>query len=720
MKNNDVPKWGEFGAPLLPSNVTSILGAEGVPNWLRNELGISQLAKIAALSEPKDRNSLLPHSSAAVRFAVNFVKTHLDQIHDISIIPDGGMQNVPLDSIRFSNRVIHRLKENQIWDLELLRRLVVRDLLRIPALGVVSMLDFMCTLEAAMVHGQLSLLSEQEEPIDLRAQIAALIDASQSDWADKISAEDSRFRDAFSPGWGSYQDRVERIISRKDVGSIIEIGRATKRILEVVEEVNSKLLEDQLEDFFGEMSGFPPERRRALLQRFGWLGAPPLTLEETGRLLDITRERVRQIEKKLREQFPRHRLYMPALEKAVKILEDNTPLRLNESSDLLKAAKLTNIDFHPKSIIKAASDCNIPSSLRLQRVKGEYLLFSKIDEKQVDKIAQLGRSQCASSGMTSTSEITSQANDGGLEIDESQVAKLLRSIDEFQFVSKRWFWCETIKPYRNRLINQCRKMLSVTTPIHFGKLRQGLKREYRFRNSANGKVLKWSLIVPPEKYLRKFLEANPSFHCDEKGYVSSSSTLDYKEELGESDRIVVEALRSSPSGLMDRQSLRDECLKRGINPNTFDVSLTYSCVVEHITMNTWGLIGADISTASVEAMRVSNAEKGRKKRVMGYGWTDEGKIWVSVIVPGSTANPVLGIPAGVKKFLCGKHFSAASLDGIDYGTVGVNEAGTAFGFGRFLQQKIAEKGDTLLLVFDHMSRTVELDLGDSNLINQFE
>ena len=64
---------------------------------------------------------------------------------------------------------------------------------------------------------------------------------------------------------------------------------------EPVESVFNSSLQDTLEEVLGQLN----ERERRIIQlRYGLLGEGPLTLEETGKMLGITRERVRQIQEK--------------------------------------------------------------------------------------------------------------------------------------------------------------------------------------------------------------------------------------------------------------------------------------------------------------------------------------------------------------------------------------------------------------------------------------
>jgi RNA polymerase primary sigma factor len=64
---------------------------------------------------------------------------------------------------------------------------------------------------------------------------------------------------------------------------------------EPFELVFSMTLQETMEDILSYLS----EREMKIIQlRFGLAGEGPLTLEETGKLLGITRERVRQIQEK--------------------------------------------------------------------------------------------------------------------------------------------------------------------------------------------------------------------------------------------------------------------------------------------------------------------------------------------------------------------------------------------------------------------------------------
>jgi RNA polymerase primary sigma factor len=102
----------------------------------------------------------------------------------------------------------------------------------------------------------------------------------------------------------------------KKVKEVLKLSQETSSLDTVVDEGNMTRLEDLIrddnseepfEDAFSEVLQDTmknvvaelPERENLIIQlRFGLNGEPPLTLDETGRLLGITRERVRQIQER--------------------------------------------------------------------------------------------------------------------------------------------------------------------------------------------------------------------------------------------------------------------------------------------------------------------------------------------------------------------------------------------------------------------------------------
>jgi hypothetical protein len=260
-------------------------------------------------------------------------------------------------------------------------------------------------------------------------------------------------------------------------------------------------------------------------------------------------------------------------------------------------------------------------------------------------------------------------------------------------------------------------MLSVTSPISVSCLRDGIRREYTFRNlSGSGK---FDLRVPPAEVLRAFLGDHPDFMVDVDDRVSSTRPLDYRSQLGPSDRTIVDVLRSTPSGVLDRATIIAECVERGINVQTVNVDLTYSCLLEHIDTNIWTLRGSDVNPSAIEALRQANALRPRETRVRDFGWTANGNLWVAAVVPPITQPFVFNCPPGSRSYLAGHKFRAVMQDGMPCGTLGVTDDGTVYGFNAFQQLSNCDPGDIAVVEFSLSESHATLVVGNEELIDLY-
>jgi hypothetical protein len=270
---------------------------------------------------------------------------------------------------------------------------------------------------------------------------------------------------------------------------------------------------------------------------------------------------------------------------------------------------------------------------------------------------------------------------------------------------------------RDRLRNITRKMLSVAAPIELSSLREGVRREYRYRGHRGVKT--WALLVPPRSVLRCYYKAHPEFEIDENDFVRPVEPLDYRTELALNDAILVDVLRSVPTCVLDRASLWIECERRSMNVNTFSLYLTYSPAIVHLGTDIWTLRGLRIDPAAVEALRQANALRQKEKRVLDHGWTANGQLWVATRLPSSHSGSfIFGMPGAIKRYLTGRQFAVKDDDGVDYGSIRVNDEGSSYGFSPFLRQRGADEGDILIAEFDLSGGTALLRLGDDELLEE--
>jgi hypothetical protein len=238
-------------------------------------------------------------------------------------------------------------------------------------------------------------------------------------------------------------------------------------------------------------------------------------------------------------------------------------------------------------------------------------------------------------------------------------------------------------------------MLSVATPMDISDIREGVRRVFKYRRTRGNSG--WPLMVAPRAVLAAFYEAHPEFIVRD-GAVESVAPLDYKRELSPSEQVMVDVLRSSPTGLLDRASFEKSCIDRGVTRETFSVFTTYSSVIAHLSTDVWTLRGLTVNPLAVEALRQANAERPREKRILAYGWTPAGHLWLGVRLP--VGGAVVGIPGAIRHFVANRDFEAKEAGRGSAGTIRIDEGGTSWGYGPFLRRAGADEGDVLLIDFD--------------------
>jgi hypothetical protein len=620
-------------------------------------------------------------------------------------------------------------------DLEKLSSLTYGQLLEMQGLGAKSVIQF--GLRAETVRTSEPAISA-EVPAELNSgTVEALRRVASADWADLISGSDPRFSDIVPNSGDSIATMVEALLASLEpvdgsgrsrisvtnqlptfMTDPVSLAAWVKAIESRVSRLESLTLEASLIELFEHFTGLKGPRRDALLARFGWSGAPPRTLEEAGRLVSVTRERIRQIESRVRKKLPTTPTYVPALMRALQFLADAAPIEVDKVPSALQGVGNTRVAFAAESVIAAASDLHIDTPILIAVARGVRLVTRAANTAHVSAILITARKKAGASGVVSANDVAvAVSHRSKVECSPEDVMRTLAASTRFRNICGTWFWVTDLPERRNRLVNVCRSMLSVTSPISVSCLRDGIRREYTFRNlSGSGK---FDLRVPPAEVLRAFLGDHPDFMVDVDDRVSSTRPLDYRSQLGPSDRTIVDVLRSTPSGVLDRATIIAECVERGINVQTVNVDLTYSCLLEHIDTNIWTLRGSDVNPSAIEALRQANALRPRETRVRDFGWTANGNLWVAAVVPPITQPFVFNCPPGSRSYLAGHKFRAVMQDGMPCGTLGVTDDGTVYGFNAFQQLSNCDPGDIAVVEFSLSESHATLVVGNEELIDLY-
>ena len=299
---------------------------------------------------------------------------------------------------------------------------------------------------------------------------------------------------------------------------------------------------------------------------------------------------------------------------------------------------------------------------------------------------------------------------------EDDIRRILRTESGCEFLDNDWFWFTDLPTGRNRLENLGKRMLCVASPQSIVSIREGVRRAFTYRSKSN--ATRRTLVVPPLAAMKKFFQRHPGFRVEGE-LVAGVGLLVYGDLLGEGEKVLTEVLRSIPGGVLDRKTLTDSCVMRGLNQNTVSLYTSYSPIIEHLGLDLWKLRGVQVDPAAVEAVRELNQLRPRENRLLDFGWSPEGKLWIAWRLPGSATGLVLGVPGAVRRYLTSTTFQAYTKDDERAcGQIGVNDGGSSYGYVRFLQYSGADEGDTLLAEFDLGSRRVTLSIGDETVFEQ--
>jgi hypothetical protein len=715
---DELASWGQPGAPLLPRSLVTLWGSDPLPSWVLQETKLPEASTIAALAHEIWAHGLTQISPRLRGYAINLVTGRRDQIDSVRVLSSGWPESLAPWDLPLEKRTKNCLERvGLMHSPDVLANVTFGQLFSIGGMGVVSILDFASTAEAAIEQ-----LGNREPIANSSLDAAAgdsLLELIEEPWARQISDQDPRFADLLPNGRGTLYERIDSLTEKPLEGdrALLELSEAVPALRRRIQEIEVLPLDIALREFLYALTGISDKRFDALLARFGWGGNESATLEDAGAMAGVTRERIRQLQQRVLKRLPDHPVFMPSLDRGLDALQQSVPLDRMQAALLLQKQGISSQAFDPISLLETAAIFKRTLKLQHEIYRGHMrIVVTTAVPRSADSLINIAHRQAGASGASNVQEVVAEATAHGIQTSEPEVFALLQEFSDLEFLDTEWFWHPSGSAARNRLRNATRKMLAVASPLGIATVREGLRREYRWRTRKGGR--NWPLVVPHKSVLRAFYRANAEFRIDEQDNLRPAAPLDYRDELGECELILVDALRSFPTCVLDRASYLTACSERGMNENTFSVYLTYSAIVAHLGTDIWSLRGIQLDPAAVEAVREVNAASPRERRVLDQGWTEDGWLWVAVRLPPQSAGFVFGIPAAVKRYLAAREFEATSDEGAPCGKIKVRDDGMSWGYGPFLNRSGADEGDILIVTFSLTENRAILRLGDDEVLDE--
>jgi hypothetical protein len=694
------------GKPLVPLPLQPVLAEEPIPGEVLKRYGLPPDSRVAQLDEMLD-GRLSPEQLEELASVVK--EAAQQRRFDLMALDAPLFEDRPIiDALDLIPRTRNNLIRGGLVDGGRLRPTTIGTAARIKGFGVGALLDVLTAVTAGgpgRPAPPAKAASTGEDRRSSKAVIAVAVQLERKRWADAITNDDPRLARAMTelhPTAGTPREAAELLAEGSYTpGEAKRTVNAIRRFIADADALRRLPVDQELEQILIALT--PLENARtAMLARTGLGGEPPVTLDVAAGLIGVTRERVRQMERKLHERIGlRSGIWTPALDRTLLRVSELLPTSAAELEKQLAAEGLT------------ARPVSVPSLLAAAQLFGRELAFSY--HREFGTLSRAGEWAPASSiagsarrlvehwGATTTTDVEAAVEEAGGDVDPDLLVVVLESLPGFSWLEQErgWFW---LPSGRNRLLNQVEKIVSVAGSIELGELRAGVGRHHRMKG-----------FRPPREVLAELCVQSGLYRRDGERIVGGPDLPDWSAVLGGIERTLVELLFDH-GPVMRREDLERLAVgERGVNRSSFYVYLTYSPVLERYAPGVTGLRGASVSAAEVEALI---PQRVRHQVLQDHGWTEDRQVWVAFrISPAAEATGVLGTPAALRNVAQGS-YELHDDDGRPVGTLVVEQS--MWGLSPFFRRWGVEAGDYVVLQLNLTERRALILAGDQELLVRYQ
>jgi hypothetical protein len=450
----------------------------------------------------------------------------------------------------------------------------------------------------------------------------------------------------------------------------------------------------------------------AVCYRLGLYGDPKMTLEAAGELAGVTRERIRQKEKKFKGVMVDCPPYTPVLNRAIEALDNQLAQGIND---------VEQIKVHMQSEGILGQDDNVRQIIAFAELKGverhvlidngaQTIAMRAEDVAQMTEAVRVARQfindETRSFGVCSIDALTTaleQAGHGNLLSSLSIVVDNVPGIDWIEAGG----WLRSTK-YRPAFVTPAMKILSISPEIRLSDLRKGLQRNTQRIG-----------LVPPKRILAKILmkEFGESYGLELDGDVLTARTpLSPHDILAYQEQQMYDIFEAN-GRVMSRVDLERKATVKGINLSSFHIALSYWPIIDCYAKGVYGLRGTRVQPGLVEALAPKDFKKVRT--VKDYGHLKDGRIWVvAALSDYNVRYATIGLPAALRDYVGGAYAIRVGREQTSYeSSVSVGQIRL---LGHFLKASGAEAGDYILLVFDNENSAVSVSLGGENIVGNLD
>ncbi|MDB4205970.1 hypothetical protein N9812_02060 [bacterium] len=554
-----------------------------------------------------------------------------------------------------------------------------------------------------------SVVPTESEIVEASELIDQLSEALSRPYAARLVFSDVRLG-RFASGRDFVTSATESIEALSS-GHSLEAMQTAKRLLGAADcaaELANQSLDVALHELI-KFSGCSAKNMPAMMARFGLHGRPPATLEASAMLVGVTRERIRQIEKKIRTNLHGN-IWLPQLETALETVAAAAPIDQESMADLLMEHGLATepLRFETlKTFAKIAGltcDLAVVDGIVATPQEQGATKADKLDARDLERtIKRISRPHGFVHEAILLDELTRRRG----AVDRSSLTGDLESIERSIALPDGWWWVPPNKGKYPPALNVARKISLVAgRPFTARDLRRALLRLAASRGAGE----QWAHPAPPSLAVKEWARLHPEIEWSADTETISVHVDDPNSTLGDTEWVLVDILSSSPGGIATRADVMRAGVEMGLNASTLSFCLSFSAVVEQVEYNVWGLRGAERDSQAIDILRTVSASQPKTTRRTEAITADHVRIRYELSLS-DLVSPNVYFSATAQELLRDE-LAAVDANGNDYGVIRV-ESGKSWGYKPFVSAAGAEEGDVLVVVVDFAgsSATLSIDEG---------
>lgn len=579
-----------------------------------------------------------------------------------------------------------------------LNRFTIGQLLRLNKFGRKSLIELLSSVLPVVqdyAPGQSS--SASVEPRNISRTVTKAAERLRSHpYCKRVHCSDPRFRSearALLYIANSCSDEVQLGLSATlhEVAHCL-VGRARdtsppERALNAIRSARRKIasalkipLEKELEEITREF--ITGRNLNIVLSFFGWSGDGTKTLQTVGEEFKMTRERVRQITTEISKRIKRTRPFAPVLRRTLVQVRKRLPQTAENLELELRRVGLTRLSFRLDGIVSAARLLGFSDQFIIETHHGIRTAVRNEDAGLAKHIIRAARKAVSHAGLGKLGDLCDQfLEETGTSMANQVVRGVLQSLPSLQWLDKQFEWYLLEDVPRNHLVTLMTKVLSVSPSVNVNEMRSAIASDYRGMGFA-----------PPRAVIQEFGRVACNCRIEGDNIVASPPPV-VTDVLSKAEQILYSVL-AEEGPLLHRNDFEPKCIKRGMNPSTFENYLMKAPILARYAPGVYGLRGSTVTPGDVERCIPPSASRWHD-----HGWTTAAKPWLAVeLSPAALSTGVIAVPSGVRHFIEGRYLLRMP-DGSEVGTL-VISGSVGWGLSPLFRRRGGEPGDVIILTFD--------------------